>query len=78
MGSLSSESRASHATLFGCEASHASASVVFPEPAGAEITVSGHGLRKMFVNRGRATIGWRSTGGRSFVFGMDGDCILKV
>ena len=41
----------------GWEAIHPSARVVFPEPAGAEISVSGHGSRKVFVNRGRATIG---------------------
>ena len=48
------------------------------ETAGAEITVSGHGSRKAFARRGRATTGCRSAGGRSFVFGMDSDGISKV
>jgi hypothetical protein len=78
IGSLSSVSRDSHATLALWDVTHVSARVVFPEPAGAEITVSGHGARRAFVRRGRATIGWRSAGGRSFVFGIDGDGISKV
>ena len=72
---MSSESQATRAL---CSAAQASASVVFPEPAGAEISVSGHASSKRLVRRDRATIGWCKAGGRSFVFGIDGDCISKV
>ena len=78
IGSLSSASSDNYATIPLLEASHSSASVVLPEPAGAETTVRGRLSVNELVRRGRGTIGWRRVGGRSFVFGMDMEEFLEV